>query len=97
MEIDEAMFYWAQTYDAVKFLHYLRIPAIHKDIKAENVLLSIKDNLVRVILADYDTVKQLHDEFTRPGLRVKGTPGLISPEVLYISSVPEFGILLKKS
>jgi serine/threonine protein kinase len=79
----EAMFYWTQTFDALKHLHYLGIPVIHKDVKAENVLLSIKDNLVRVKLADYDTVKRLHDEFTMPGLNPKGTPGLIAPEVLY--------------
>jgi serine/threonine protein kinase len=79
----EAMFYWTQTFDALKHLHYLRIPVIHKDVKAENVLLSIKDNLVRVKLADYDTVKRLHHEFTKPGLNPKGTPGLIAPEVLY--------------
>ena len=81
MDIYEAMFYWTQTFDALKYLHYLRIPVIHKDIKAENVLLSIKDNLVRVKLADYDTVKQLHNEVTQPGLKVKGTAGLVSPEV----------------
>ena len=77
------MFYWTQVFDALKYLHHLRtgIPVIHKDVKAENVLLSIKDNLVRVKLADYDTVKLLHHEFTQPGLKAKGTLGLISPEV----------------
>ena len=81
LKMHEAMFYWTQTLDAVKHLHNLKIPAIHKDIKAENVLLSVMDNLVRVKLADFDTVKRLHHEFTPHGLPVKGTPGLIAPEV----------------
>ena len=84
LEIHEAMFYWTQTLDALKYLHNLRIPMIHKDVKAENVLLSIRDNLVRVKLADYDTVKQLHNEYTQPGLVIKGTFGLISPEVCIV-------------
>ncbi|CAB4027571.1 calmodulin-binding kinase [Paramuricea clavata] len=82
LEIYQAMFYWTQTLDALKHLHNLRIPMIHKDIKAENVLLSIRDNLVRVKLADYDTVKKLDNDYTQPGLVTKGTLGLISPEVL---------------
>ena len=84
MEIHEAMFYWSQIMDALKFLHHLRVPVAHKDIKAENVLLSVKDNLVQVKLADYDTVKKLNNLFTKPGLKAKGTHGLVSPEVLYI-------------
>jgi serine/threonine protein kinase len=89
LEIYEAMFYWTQILDALKHLHHLRIPMIHKDVKAENVLLSIRDNLVRVKLADYDTVKQLHNEYTQPGLGIKGTLGLISPEVcIVIFTVP---------
>ncbi|XP_028396879.1 uncharacterized protein LOC114520739 [Dendronephthya gigantea] len=83
LELYEAMFYWSQTLDALKHLHHFtRIPLLHKDIKAENVLLSIHDNLLRVKLGDYDTVKRLHHSFTPPGLPVKGTHGLISPEVL---------------
>ena len=82
LEIYEAMFYWSQVVDALKYLHHLRIPVIHKDVKAENVLLSVKDNMLLVKLADYDTVKQLHHAFTKHGLKAKGTPGLISPEVL---------------
>ena len=93
MDIYESMFYWSQVFDAIKYLHYLPtttkhkipIPVIHKDVKAENVLLSIKDNLVRVKLADYDAVTRLHHEFTRPGLTIKGTLGLISPEVRSMS------------
>ena len=87
MEIHEAMFYWSQIMDALKFLHHLRVPVAHKDIKAENVLLSVKDNLVQVKLADYDTVKKLNNLFTKPGLKAKGTHGLVSPEVLYIVAI----------
>jgi serine/threonine protein kinase len=78
------MFYWTQILDVLKFLHHLRIPLIHKDIKAENVLLTIKDNYVRAKLADYDTVKQLPHAYTKPGIGAVGTPGFISPEVLCI-------------
>lgn len=81
IELYEAMFYWTQTLSALQFMHHLHIPVIHKDIKAENILLTIQDNFLRVKLADYDTVKLLHHEFTQPGLMPKGTPGLIAPEV----------------
>lgn len=84
IELYEAMFYWTQTLSALQFLHHLRIPLIHKDIKAENILLTTRDNFLRVKLADYDTVKLLHHEFTRPGLQPNGTLGLIAPEVFTI-------------
>lgn len=81
LQFYEAMYYWTQIMDVIKFLHFRRIPIIHRDIKAENVLLCIEDNLVRAKLADYDTVKLLHNEFTQPGLVAKGTHGFVSPEV----------------
>ena len=33
LTVDEAMFYWLQILDAVEYLHNLKVPLIHKDIK----------------------------------------------------------------
>ena len=76
----EAMHYWTQVLDAVVYLHHhLHIPAIHKDIKSANVLLTC--NLVRAKLADFDAVMLLRNEYTQPGLVPKGTKYFVAPEV----------------
>ena len=35
LSLNEAMFYWLQIVDAVDYLHNLRVPVIHKDIKGK--------------------------------------------------------------
>ena len=84
LDLYEAMHFWTQVVDAVTHLHTQRIPIIHKDIKADNVLLTFETNLVRAKLADFDTVKLLHNEYTQPGLPPKGTLNFIAPEVRHL-------------
>ena len=95
LNLSEAMHFWTQVLDAVAHLHTHRIPIIHKDIKADNVLLTFETNLVRAKLADFDTVKLLHNEYTQPGLPPKGTPSFIAPEVRHL--MPFTGLSLSKT
>lgn len=84
LKLYNAMSYWYQILDALRYLYNCTgKPLLHKDIKAENVFLPDDDNLVRVKLGDYDTVKRLYHNFTPPGLAVRGTLGFFSPEVFF--------------
>ncbi|CAB4014853.1 Serine threonine- kinase PLK4, partial [Paramuricea clavata] len=81
LEKGEALFYWHQVVAALIFLHFDSIHAIHKDIKAANVLLTISDNMIRVKLADFGLVKCLPGEYTKSGLPAAGTRCFMAPEV----------------
>lgn len=80
LDVEKAMFYWLQMLTAVDYLHNLKIPVIHKDIKAKNVLLTAEGS--RAKLADFDSARRLHHELTEAGLKPLGTKGFASPEVL---------------
>ena len=81
MSTNEALYFWIQVLDAVVFLHTLRIPIVHRDIKSNNVLLTQLTNFMRAKLADFDTAKLLHNEYTQPGLNPRGTRWFTAPEV----------------
>ncbi|PFX11209.1 MAP kinase kinase kinase SSK2, partial [Stylophora pistillata] len=66
LDVEKAMFYWLQMLTAVDYLHNLKIPVIHKDIKAKNVLLTAEGS--RAKLADFDSARRLHHELTEAGL-----------------------------
>lgn len=80
LTVEEAMFYWLQIVAAVDYLHNLKVPIIHKDIKSKNVLLTAEAS--RAKLADFDSARRLYHELTEAGLKPLGTRGFASPEVL---------------
>ncbi|XP_022808954.1 protein kinase 4-like isoform X2 [Stylophora pistillata] len=76
----EAMFYAIQILVAVVYLHNLKVPIVHKDIKAKNVVLTADGSQAK--LADFDSARRLPSEITKAGLKAQGTKGFASPEVL---------------
>lgn len=46
LDVEKAMFYWLQMLTAVDYLHNLKIPVIHKDIKGKNILTTIALELI---------------------------------------------------
>ena len=62
--------------DGLMFLHAADPPIIHRDIKAENILIDVAGN-VKII--DYDAAKQYHPGKTRDTVLI-GTEGSAAPE-----------------
>lgn len=65
-----------QLCDALLFLHGSIPPIIHRDIKAENVMIERNGN---VILLDYNAAKLYHENETRDTILI-GTEGAAAPE-----------------
>lgn len=72
--------------------HIHRRGFVHMDLKAPNVVLSVKDKRVtRVAIADFGTALRVGTKIERP----EGTPGSMPPEVLAAS--PESPVAVKTS
>ncbi|WJX63461.1 Proline-rich receptor-like protein kinase perk1 [Trifolium repens] len=82
----------------LEYLHEHCDPMIiHRDIKAENILL---DSNFEAKIADFGLAKRVHDAYTHVSTRVKGTFGYLCPEYAFCgqlctkSDVYSFGVIL---